>query len=115
MYFSLNIRNLKLFKQHIAFLSILVLSIPTILQTIHIFETHDEHFVCNSDVDQHFHEYENIDCSLLHFQFEIFSTDLTSQYDVIPVHFYTNTFNEQPQITNVVHAIKNTNRGPPAA
>lgn len=79
-----------------------------------MFEEHDhEHLICTSDVEQHFHASDAEDCSFLHYQFEIFSIDIPSRFDVIPLHFYTNTYNQQPQITSVVHISKKTSRGPP--
>ena len=55
---------MKLFKKHIALLSVFVLFIPSIIQVVHAYENH-EHTVCKSINDQHIHEKE-VDCSQLH-------------------------------------------------
>lgn len=105
---------LKLFKKHIALISLLVLSIPSLIQIVHLFEDH-EHFVCTSDTEQHYHENIDLDCCQFHYQLEFYSTEIATNFDVIPVHFYKDIYNEQPQITFVVHYSKKTPRGPPHA
>ncbi len=99
------------FKKHIAFLSLLVLLIPSVIQIAHAFENH-EHSVCTSINDHHFHEQE-LDCSLLHYQLQVFSYTVASNYAVIPVHFYKKEYNEQPQVISVVYSDKKSTRGPP--
>lgn len=105
---------MKLFKKHIALFCFLVLSIPTLIQGIHLFENHDhEHLICTSDTEQHYHEIDTVDCSLFHFQFEVFSSDIMPIFSIIPIHLYNTHFNEQPQLVKVLHPLKKTTRGPP--
>ena len=119
IFFPLNLERgnkLKGFKKHIALICFFVLSIPTLIQTIHLFEDHEHHhLVCTSETEQHFHENDAEDCSFLHYQFEVFDINIASSFEVISVTFYTKKFNEQPQITHVVHPSKKTSRGPPLA
>lgn len=98
-------------KRHIALLSLFVLLLPSAIQLAHTFENH-EHTVCTSTDNQHFHEQE-LDCSQLHFNFEVFSFTATSNYAVIPQHFYKKEYNEQPQLVSVVYSEKKSSRGPP--
>ncbi|WNW02464.1 hypothetical protein RRF68_03290 [Tenacibaculum sp. HL-MS23] len=99
------------FKKHIALLSLFVLLIPSVIQLAHTLENH-EHAVCTSINDHHFHEKE-LDCSLLHYQLQVFSYTTASNYAVIPQHFYKTTYNEQPQVISVVYVDKKLTRGPP--
>ena len=99
------------FKKHIAFLSLLVLLIPSVIQFEHVFENH-EHTICTATDDHHFHEQE-LDCSLLHYQLQVFSYTTASNHAVIPLHFYKTTYNEQPQVLSVVYTDKKNTRGPP--
>ncbi len=56
-------------KKYIVFLFLLVLFIPSTIQTLHAFENHS-HVVCIEDSDEnHFHEQE-VDCCLPSFQFQ---------------------------------------------
>ena len=100
------------FKKHIAFFGLLVLLIPFVIQFEHAFENH-EHTVCTSTDDHHFHEQE-LDCSLLHYQLQVFSYTTASNYAVIPQHFYKTSYNQQPQVISVVYFDKRTTRGPPS-
>ena len=92
----------------------LILSFPTLIQTLHLFDSH-EHLLCTSDTEQHYHELDDVDCEQLHYQFEVFSNDFTSLYNVVPLHIYSITYNEQPQVTYGVHYAKKAPRGPPVA
>ena len=85
------------------------------MQSIHLFEDHDhKHTVCTSDSEQHYHETDNeIDCSFLHYQFQIFSTEPITYCNIISIDFNIETPNDQPQISTVAHYTKNTSRGPP--
>ncbi|MDG1040271.1 MAG: hypothetical protein P8H13_09925 [Polaribacter sp.] len=84
---------------------------PSIIQLAHTLENH-KHVVCISDDVTHVHE-KNIDCSLLHRQLQTNNIDFTSNFDVIPQHFYTNIFKEYPQVKRVKIVSKKTSRGPP--
>lgn len=99
------------FKKHIALFSLLVLLIPSVIQLAHTLENH-EHTVCTSTNEHHFHEQE-LDCSLLHYQHQVFSYTTASNYEVIPQHFYKTAYNEQPQVITVVYSDKKSTRGPP--
>ncbi len=39
--------------------------------------------------------------------------DFTSNYDVIPTHFYTTTFSDKPQVFKEIYHSKKHSRGPP--
>ncbi|WBX74707.1 hypothetical protein PG913_05930 [Tenacibaculum pacificus] len=54
------------------------------------------------------------DCSLLDYHFQAFSYTATSNYAVIPTHFYKKQYNEQPQVISVVYTAKKRTRGPPS-
>lgn len=84
---------------------------PSAIQLAHTIEDH-EHKICVSLDEQHIHEKE-VDCSLLHRQFQTLSVDFPSKLDVIPQHFYFTTFNEIFQLENVVYHSKKNPRGPP--
>ena len=103
---------MKSFKKHIAIISFLVLLIPSTIQLAHVFENH-KHSICNSVNEKHFHDNSEVDCSQLHYQFKIFSAKLTSNYEVIPQHLYSDIFIEQPQKNKVVYFSKKKSRGPP--
>lgn len=100
-------------KKYIAFFSLLVLLIPTILQLEHLFEEHEHAIVCTATNEQHFHEISDLDCSQLHYQFEVFSSNITSSFNVIPQHFYSVNFNQQPQKIKVVYTSFKSSRAPP--
>ena len=85
--------------------------LPATIKLVHLLENH-EHVVCTSKTEQHFHEIE-IDCTFCHVQSEIFTTEFTSNYDVIPQHFYSDISSKQPQKIKVVYHSKKTSRGPP--
>lgn len=99
-------------KRHIALLSLFVLLLPSAIQLAHTLENHEHTVVCTSTDDQHFHKQE-LDCSLLHFHFETYSFTATSNYAVIPQHFYKKEYNEQSQLESVVYSEKKSSRGPP--
>ena len=85
--------------------------IPTSIEILHDLENH-EHSVCTSISEHHIHK-QHIDCTVFHKQLTIFSKDFTSNYDVIPVHFYTSVFTDKPQrIKDVCQSIR-IPRGPP--
>ncbi|WP_299162437.1 hypothetical protein [uncultured Tenacibaculum sp.] len=98
-------------KKHIALLSLLVLLLPSVIQIAHSFENH-EHTICSSIDDHHFHEQE-LDCSLFHYQLQVFSYSTASNYAVIPQHFYKKEYTFLPQVVSVVYSDKRTSRGPP--
>ncbi|WCC43481.1 hypothetical protein PJJ26_06620 [Tenacibaculum finnmarkense] len=99
------------FKKHIAFLNLLLLLLPSVIQFVHTFENH-KHTICTSIDEHHFHEQE-LDCSLDDFHFQVFSYTAASNYAVIPQHFYKNKYNEQPQVISVVYTDKKLTRGSP--
>ncbi len=84
---------------------------PSIIQLAHTLENH-KHTICISDDVTHVHE-NDLECSLLHRQLQTFSVDFPTNYDVIPQHFYTTTFTDQPQVKVVAVVSKKTSRGPP--
>ncbi len=98
-------------KRHIALVSILVLLLPSVILLVHSFENH-KHPVCSSTSEQHFHEQE-LNCSLLNFNFQVFSLDFNSSYDLIPVTYFKTRQNLQPQFIPVHHVVKILPRGPP--
>lgn len=98
-------------KKHIALLSLFVLLFPSAIQLAHTFENH-EHTVCTSTNDQHFHKKE-LDCSLLHFNFEVFALNFNSDYNLIAVLYFKTLFNDQPQFIPVNHIVKALPRAPP--
>lgn len=99
------------FRNYISAIFLFALLLPTAIQVVHAFEKH-EHTVCTSINDDHFHEKE-LECSLLHYQLQVFSYTTASNYAVIPLHFYKTTYNEQPQVLSVVYTDKKNTRGPP--
>ncbi|WP_347175373.1 hypothetical protein [Polaribacter uvawellassae] len=84
---------------------------PSIIQLAHALDNH-KHAVCFSIDVKHVHE-TDIDCSLLHRQLQTFSVDFSSNFDVIPQHFYTTIFTERSQVKAVEVVSKKTTRGPP--
>jgi len=115
---TINHKKLNSFKKHIVVFCLLVLNIPFLIQGIHLFEDHDHnhnYVICTSDTEQHFHEIEHEDCSLFHYQFEIYPSDISIHFDIIPTHFFIDKHNEQSQITTIVHTSKKLSRGPPTA
>lgn len=85
--------------------------IPLAIQAAHAIENH-EHTVCKSITDHHVHE-KDLDCSDLHQILETYSSGNTTDYTVIPTHFYSQDYNEQPQQITVVYISKKNSRGPP--
>ena len=85
--------------------------LPATIQLVHLLENH-QHEVCISKTEEHFHEAE-IDCSLCHVQAETFTVDFTSNYDVIPQHFYSDISTKQPEKIKVVYHSKKSSRAPP--
>ena len=98
-------------KRHIALLSILILLLPSAILFAHTFENH-KHTVCSSTNEHHFHEQE-LDCSILNFNFEVFSLDFNSEYNLIHIAYFKTRFNLQPQFIPVHHVVKTLPRGPP--
>ncbi|MDY0779415.1 hypothetical protein [Tenacibaculum sp. IB213877] len=82
------------------------------IQVVHAFENH-HHTVCTSKNDAHFHDNSDLDCSQLHYQHQIFHTEITSDYEVVPQHYYVEKFIQQPQQTKVVYLSKKSSRAPP--
>ena len=85
--------------------------IPASIQIAHAFENH-EHTICTSLSEHHLHQ-ENADCDEFHKQLSIYSIEFTSNLDVIPSHFYSLVFNDEPQTTHEVYYSTKTSRGPP--
>jgi hypothetical protein len=84
---------------------------PSIIQLAHTLENH-KHVVCISKEVKHVHEKE-LDCSQLHRQFQTFSIDFPSNYDVIPQHFYTSVTTTYLQLIIEDVISKKNPRGPP--
>lgn len=85
--------------------------IPTSIQVLHEFENH-EHTVCISIGEHHIHK-QDLDCDEFHKQLTVFSMDFTSNYDVIPRHYYTTIFIDKHQVFKKVYQTKKSSRGPP--
>ena len=85
--------------------------IPTSIEILHDLENH-EHNVCTSISEHHLHK-QHLDCAEFHKQLTIFSIDFTSNFDVIPTHFYTTIFIDKPQIIKEVYHSNKYSRGPP--
>ncbi|WP_408023978.1 hypothetical protein [Tenacibaculum sediminilitoris] len=98
-------------KKHIALLSVLVLLLPTVVLTIHLFQNH-EHTFCSSTNEHHFHAQE-LDCSLAHYQFNVFTYQTAEYFAVIPQHYYKLDYKTQPQLISFVYADKKSSRAPP--
>lgn len=88
-----------------------MLLIPTSIELLHELENH-EHVICTSVNDHHIHK-QDLDCDEFHKQLTVFSKDFTSNYDVIPTHYYTSIFIDKPQIESEFYQSKKTTRGPP--
>ena len=99
------------FKKHIAILGVFMLLLPTVVFTIHLFENH-KHTVCSSTDKHHFHE-QDLDCSLAHYHFNIYTYQTAENYAVIPQHFYKLDYTAQPQVISFVYAEKKSSRAPP--
>lgn len=99
-------------KKIISVFFLFVLIAPISIQILHALENH-EHTVCISKVEKHIHK-QNFNCKELHKHLTFFTFDFTSNFDVIPTHFYTSIFILKPQIDKeIYHSIKST-RGPPS-
>ncbi|QOD61172.1 hypothetical protein H9I45_01630 [Polaribacter haliotis] len=85
--------------------------LPVTIEVLHDLEEH-EHTVCTSIGEQHLHK-QDLDCDQFHKQLTVFSSEIASNYDVIPPHFYKTTFIDKPQITSEVYHSKKWSRGPP--
>ena len=85
--------------------------IPTSIGILHDLENH-EHTTCISINEQHIHK-QSLDCDEFHKQLTVFSMDFTSNYDVIPTHYYTTVFIDEPQILKEIYHLKKSSRGPP--
>lgn len=98
-------------KKHTALLSILILLLPTVVLTIHLFENH-EHTVCTSTSEHHFHAQE-LDCSLAHYHLNTFTYQTAESFSVVPQHFYKLDYETQPQLISFVYTDKKSSRAPP--
>jgi hypothetical protein len=85
--------------------------IPTSIEILHDLNNH-EHRICTSIGEHHIHK-QSIDCKEFDRQLTVFSMDFTSNYDVIPTHFYATYFSDKPQVLHEVYHSKKTSRGPP--
>lgn len=102
---------MQVIKKHIAFLSLFVLLAPSIIQSIHALQDHT-HIVCSAVNEQHFHEQE-VNCSILHFHFEIFTFNHTIAFSAIPNHFYKSESNHSKQICDSISIEQKSSRAPP--
>lgn len=105
---------LRKFKKYIALLGLVVLLGPSIIQLHHAFEEH-KHDVCISKTEKHFHDNDEIDCSLFHYQLKINSIEFVSNYDILLNFLDLTTFNELPIKKKVIHLLKKSSRAPPTA
>ncbi|MEO9569983.1 MAG: hypothetical protein ABJH82_07895 [Polaribacter sp.] len=85
--------------------------IPTSIEILHVLENH-EHSVCTSINEHHIHK-QHLDCADLHKHLTFFSMDFTSNFDVIPTHFYATNFIDKTQFLKEVYHYKKHSRGPP--
>ncbi len=85
--------------------------IPTSIEIIHDLEDH-EHIVCTSSLENHIHK-QDLDCNEFHKQITFFSFDFNSGLDVIPKHYYSSIFIDEPQIYKEVFHSKKSSRAPP--
>lgn len=85
--------------------------IPSSIEILHNLENH-EHTICTSVSEHHIHK-QDLDCNEFHKQLTVFSMDFTSNYDVIPTHFYSTLFIDSPQIFTEFYQPIKTTRGPP--
>ncbi|WP_143032093.1 hypothetical protein [Tenacibaculum sp. MAR_2009_124] len=98
-------------KKHITLFCLVVLLIPSVLQSLHAFHDHT-HIVCSSIDEHHFHE-QQVDCSLWHFQKEVFSYNYFKEPTFItytPILFNT----EQVKSVLVIDKAKKSPRAPPS-
>ena len=87
--------------------------IPSSIEILHDLENHEHsETICTSVGEQHIHK-ESLDCDEFHKQLIISTVDFSSNYDVIPTHFYTTIFIDKPQIIKEVYHSKKYSRGPP--
>ncbi|MCI2227973.1 hypothetical protein MC378_02255 [Polaribacter sp. MSW13] len=86
--------------------------IPVSIEILHDLENH-EHTVCTSIGEHHIHK-QNVNCDEFHKHLTIFSMDFTSNFDVIPTHFYANTFIDKPQVFKEIYHDRKFSRGPPS-
>lgn len=98
-------------KKLISTFFLFVLIAPTSIEILHDLENH-EHIICTSLSDQHIHK-KSLDCDEFHKHITFFSFDFSSKLDVIPKHFYSLVFIEQPQIDKEIYQSIKTTRGPP--
>ena len=98
-------------KEHITLFCLVVLLIPSVLQTIHAFEDHSHNF-CSSLDEHHFHEQE-IDCSLWHFHSEIFSYNHVNDFDIAFEQSHQLIIEQAKNVT-VLDNAKKSPRAPPA-
>ena len=85
--------------------------IPISIEALHVLENH-EHTIGTSIGEHHIHK-ESLNCDEFHKQLTVFSMDFTSNYDVIPKHFYTSICIDKPQTIKEVYQSKKSSRGPP--
>jgi hypothetical protein len=102
---------IKTFKKHIVLSFLLLLFVPTAIESIHAFEIH-EHSGCTSKTEKHIHE-QTIDCSAFHLQLSPLTYAFVYTKTVILKEFYTSKFiNDKPTFT-IVYKSKKSVRGPP--
>jgi len=85
--------------------------IPSIIQLSHALEDH-KHLTCISIEDAHIHE-KDLDCSLLHRQFQTLSIDFSSNYDVIPQQYYAEAYTTTTDLVKLEITSRKNPRGPP--
>lgn len=84
------------------------------IQLHHALEDHDHgHVVCTSKTEKHFHEGDESDCSMMHYQMEINATDFNIAYEILPKYFVLTNFNELPTDKKNVTLIRKSSRAPP--
>lgn len=99
------------FKKHIAILSLLLLFLPTAVLTAHLFENH-EHTVCTSTNEQHYHS-QDIDCSLDHYQFTIYTYQSSDSFVTEIQHYYKQNYTTQNNIVVSAYTQQKSSRAPP--
>ncbi len=102
---------MKAFKKHIALFYLVVFLFPIGMQTLHAFEEH-HHTVCTSKVEKHFHQKE-IDCSVYHFQFQLFNNDADAFQQLTKHFFKTKIENGYLSFVPFQYHSKKSSRAPP--
>jgi hypothetical protein len=94
-----------------ALLLLLIIIVPSIIQTVHAFENH-EHTVCTATDVKHIHS-QDIDCSVFHFQIQQYSFDFSTNYEFVNFLVTIQKFNNYTPSEYHTYLISKSSRGPP--